>query len=201
MRKLLPWTLAALVVGALALSTQGALAQVSVNPRVAGAPAGGVTFGTGGATGQPCGRIYYNVTPATQTDADTTEKDLWTYTLPANTLTADGMGIRLTASVTFGSNANTKSVRLYWNGVAVAQRLATTANGGSLVLEALIFRSAASGQRGFVSWNESASGLRGPGSLFGTGVETGPIVLKITGQNGTATAGDIVFRFAMIECL
>jgi len=69
--------------------------------------------------------IGHNVT-ATGNTADTNEDTLHNYSVPANTLAADGQSIELDAFLTTAANADTKRLRVRW-GVATTVVLDSTA--------------------------------------------------------------------------
>jgi hypothetical protein len=156
-----------------------------------------IKAGLGTATAGLGGVLTVSTTTA-QTGANTTETDLWTYSLPANTLSADGYGVRITGSLSFAANVNNKTWRLYFGSTVVATN-ALGANGGSTRIGAEVFRTGASAELGMGYTLQSTS----LNTLHSTPAEatTGAITIKITGQNGTANAGDIVFRGAMVEFL
>lgn len=139
-------------------------------------------------------------TTSTCTAANTTETDLWTYSLPAGALSADGRGVRITAFGTNAANANVKVVRGYFGGTSfVAQNAA--ANGVNWRVTYEILRSSATAQvlSGIAF---SSTGVGGP-TAYATPAETmaNAITIKVTGQNGTAAANDICVKGAIVETI
>lgn len=139
-------------------------------------------------------------TTSTCTIANTTETDLWTYTLPAGALNADGRGLRLTAWGTFGANANVKTVKPYF-GATVLINWAAAANGNGWMTSVSILRTSATAQT-------ASAGLQSnSGTYVFSGVTTpaetmaNAIVVKITGTNGTASANDICLKGAILETI
>jgi len=127
---------------------------------------------------------------ATGTGADTTEDTLQTFTLPANTLDANGRCVRIRAWGTYGATATNKTIRLYF-GVAIYNSTALAQNGTSWILEAEVYKTGSNTQ---TSWATILAGNSDPGAQVNTPNQTDSsgIVIKVTGQNGTANANDIV---------
>ena len=151
-------------------------------------------------TGRIPAVAYISGTSAS-TGANTTETDLQTYTLPANTLGVDGRGVRIRAWGDFAANANTKTVRLKFGGTTIQFNATTTApNNMDYVIEAVIVRIGANSQTyGSFMLVETL-----PQSTISTSIaitDTAGIVIKVTGQNGTANAGDISCRAMVVEVL
>jgi len=164
-----------------------------------------VNAGTGTETAEVCGKIEVSTTSAA-TIANTIETDLWTWTAPANTMSANGRGLRFTAYGTLGATATAKTIRMYQGGSVISFTTGTTAaSAGHWRLTADVIRSGASAQV------ISGFGIMGPGDgsvvlntrsvyLGGSHDTTATIAYKVTGQNGTANANDIVFMGALVEC-
>jgi hypothetical protein len=158
-----------------------------------------VGVGTGTATATVGGTVTASVT-STCTTAVTTEEDLWTYNLPANSLAVNARGVRIRAWGTTGATANVKTVRLYFAGTVVANVGNRAANSAGWIYNAVVLRTAASAQ--------TASG-----DALMTGFATEPLVstpagdtttiliIKVTGQNGTAAASDICIKGVTVEAL
>jgi hypothetical protein len=133
------------------------------------------------------------------TAANTTETDLWTYSLPANALSADAKGLRITVYYQTAANANTKTTKLYFGSTVLASRAAADSGAnGQFVGEVL--RTGASAQAGFVESKINTSVFA---TTYTTPAEatSGAISIKVTGQNGTASANDVVFKAAIVETL
>jgi hypothetical protein len=157
-----------------------------------------VDAGTGTADAGVGGTLTISTTQAA-TGANTTETDLWTYSLPANTLSANNYGVRITAWGSPAANANNKIVRLYFGGTVVTSGSSTSgSNGWRMVAEVL--RTGAATQ---VALGQTLQSSAAAATAPVTPAEdtTGAITVKMTGQNGTANAGDIVFRGAIVEFL
>lgn len=141
-----------------------------------------------------------------QTGANTTETILKTVTVPANSLNADGRTIRLTAVGATANNSNNKTIRVRWGGiggtiVSVIGPDAYDTGKWRIVVE---ISRIASNSQGFMSLASlTSNGLAINGPDLGTSAQTdsGAITLVLTGQNGTAAAGDITFSRSLAEFL
>jgi len=161
----------------------------------------GVQLQAGGSvsTARPSGVLTTNTTSA-GTIADTNETDLWTYSLPASTLDTNGRGVRITVFGTAAANANLKTVKVYFGATAVSS-LGTAMNGGGWAVTATVIRVGAttqiSGSLGLgVNGTSISSQSTAPAETLANA-----ITIKMTGQNGTASANDIVFKGATVELL
>lgn len=134
------------------------------------------------------------------TPANTTETDLWTYVLPAGKLNVDGRALRVTAFGTYAANGNSKILRGYFGTEANLPGVTVTTNGLNWYLSSLIIRTGASAGLGL---GNILNGASPAAPQLRTLVENHAtaITLKITGQNGTASANDILFRGAVVELL
>lgn len=172
----------ALVLGFVA---QLVTAQVVVDPRVSGVP-------------RACGVIHVSTTQAA-TIADTNETNLWTFNVPANTLNRDGVGLRITTGGTLGANANNKTLKLYF-GATQLVALSTTANASGWRMGGIVLRTGAATQRAngdvYIGLGVLNVSQTSPAETL-----SGVVQLRMTGQNGTASANDIVFNEAIVECL
>jgi hypothetical protein len=157
-----------------------------------------IDAGTGTADATLGGTLTVSTTQ-TGTTAVTTEEDLWTYSLPANTLSSNGKTVRITGWISTAANANTKTVRVYFGSTVIATRNTATA---SLLMwfEAYVVRTSATAQIGRARRDVEQGALN---YSFTTPAETltGAVTIKITGQNGTASANDIVLAGAVVELL
>jgi hypothetical protein len=158
-----------------------------------------VSSGTGTATLKPQGVVNVQTANA-GTPAGTGETDLHTYTVPANTLAVDGACLRLRVYGTTAANANNKTIKLYWNAVAIVTQGPTAANNANWSAEMVVCRSGSGAQKIVASiwWNGAAVA---PTVTTGSATDSGTIVLKTTGTNGTATANDLVESAFLVESL
>lgn len=159
--------------------------------------------GSGSATAVISGVLHVNIS-ATGTGANTDETDLMSYSLPANTLSANGKGVRITCSGTTAANGNNKTMILYF-GSATLSTTALALNNGHWKFSVDVFRVSSGNQ--YMSAHVthgvsdgSAQTVRGR-HRFPTETDTGAITIKVTGTNGTGTANDIVARLLVVEAL
>ncbi|MFO0733758.1 MAG: hypothetical protein U0361_22925 [Nitrospiraceae bacterium] len=136
----------------------------------------------------------YCTTTATGTDANTSEKDLATFDLPANLFFTNNAGVWLEAWGTTAANANNKTMKLYFGGSSlVTNSVNPSPNNLGWMARATVHRRG-SGSQSY--WATMTVG----GNLQGTGVnslsvtDTSAITVKATGQNGTGNANEIVLQ-------
>lgn len=139
------------------------------------------------------------------TPASTTETVLRTYAVPADTLNVDGRTVVIVASGTTSANANAKTIRLRWggtgiNGDVVAIVGPITSASGVWRLDAEISRIVSNSQRTQGLSYYLGTGEAGVVPTIGTAsrTDTGAISVYITGENGTATANDIVYEASRV---
>jgi hypothetical protein len=165
-----------------------------------------VDAGTGTAEAGVGGVLYISTTSA-QTGANTTETDLQTYSLPANTLSTNTYGVRITAWGTTAANGNDKTLKIYFGATAVVNTGAGSNNAHTWRSVAEVFRTGASAQEA-IGVALSKAGGAWNGSMLGQTTSSQPaadttaaITIKVTGLNGTASAGDLVCRGMTVEFL
>ena len=132
------------------------------------------------------------------TDADTAEKTLMTYSLPANRLGADGQAVRITAWGTGAATADDKTIRIYFGATVLRQLGPAAFNNATWKTEALVVRTGASSQ------DAIASEMPNNSVVFMSHTEpaednTTATEIKLTGQNAAATLNDIVCEDMLIE--
>jgi hypothetical protein len=141
------------------------------------------------------------------TGANTNATDLWTYTMPANTLSADSYGVRITAYVTTAANANNKTVALTFGATTLVTTATAGYNNTLFIFTFTVYRTGASAQSSFGQYGrrDFGSGEGAPSDNFTyttpAADTTAAIAIKIVGTNGTANANEIVFRGGTIEFL
>lgn len=127
------------------------------------------------------------------TPASTTETTLATFTLPTGSIDADGETLEVYASGTTAANANNKTLRLKIGTTTIATNGTTTApNNLNWIIRGKIFRTGAAAQKGSVEiiFNGVATEID-----YFTATETwSGNTISITGQNGSASANDIVLE-------
>ncbi len=154
-----------------------------------------INAGSGSETLVPEGLINYDSTQADNSGSG--ETDLISFSLPANSLSANGKGVRIKVAGTTAANANTKTIRLYFGAsVLVTNDVTTAPSNKSWLFEADVWRDSSTTQEFF------AKGLVGTvqqtlamSALAAT--MSGAITIKVTGQ-GTASS-DITAKFMSVE--
>lgn len=146
--------------------------------------------GSGSETFRADGHISINTT-GVATTAIVTEENLLTFSLPANSLSVNGYGVRIRAWGQVAANANGKTLKLYFgNSIVASNNVSLAPNAVAWLLEAEVWRTGAQTQDAIGKGQVGSI----PQSVFfnlPTEDTTGAITIKITGQNGTATAADI----------
>lgn len=158
------------------------------------------TEGSGTATFNPCGTLNRQVTQVA-TAANTTETDGHTYTLPANTLSANGKAVRVRAWGQTGATANTKTVKLYLGATVVYTTGAVAANNKDWYLEAVITRTGVGTQTILIIGHFNGALIVASTRATATVDETTALALKTTMQNGNATSADITVNGFEVEAL
>jgi hypothetical protein len=129
---------------------------------------------------------------------DTTEDTLFTFPLPANSLTLVGEGLSLLAAGTWANNAHLKTTTLYF-GTDSFQIQGTNAS-ATWVLRMRVYRSASKAQL-ILAEGSLDSVTIAPGIIVGAVDDTAGITIKVTGQTGTAAANDVVANMLAVDAL
>ena len=125
---------------------------------------------------------------------DTTETDLQSYTLPANVLGNKWRAIRIRAWGDTAANGNTKTIRLKFGGTTLQLNNTTLApNGLDWITKPYVVR-ISSGQQTCSSFMLMSTTPQDAISTAISITDTASIIIKVTGQNRTASAGDITCR-------
>jgi len=138
-------------------------------------------------------------TGSTGTPANTTETTLQQYTMPANTLTTAGQSIRVTCWGTTASNGNNKTMKLYF-GASVISTGVLTLNNKSWRLVVTVMRTGAATQAVLGSGVGDATNVA-TYTNAGTDNLAAGVLIKCTGENGTASANDIVATGMITELI
>lgn len=174
--------------------------QVVTNPAVTGHAGGFIGVGSGGASAATNGTLDVQTSSAgVCTAADTNETTVWTYNLPANSITATSRGLRVYTYGTTAANANNKTVRLYF-GTNVFTVIAGAVNNLIWFTTNTYLRMASNSQQrmGIAGFGGT---INAPTIVNTTETDTGVIQLKVTLQNGTASASDICWRATTVETI
>ena len=188
--------------GALAFTSGAAVnnsQDVQVARRAAGTPVvslGGSTFSAATNSATLGGVFCVNTTSAATTG--TTEQILATCTLPANALSANGKGVRITARGITAANANSKTFRVRIGGLAgtLLGGITTTASNTAWWVNGDVIRTGASAQA--IGALAVVGTVTGTNSATSAVAETGTIDIVVTGQTPTA-AGDLTFHALIVE--
>jgi len=156
-------------------------------------------MGTGTGVSEASGKANVNTT-AVGTDANTVEKDLITYSLPANSLSADGKLVKITAWGSVAANGNTKTIRLDFGATTIRQIGPSAMNGLDWRMDGLVIRTDATTQDAMATEFLDTS-AQDTTNTTPTETLSGAVVIKITGENGTAAANDIVAEGMLVEYL
>jgi hypothetical protein len=161
-----------------------------------------IDAGSAGATATASGVISSQPNVNVGTNADLLETTLVSYVMAANTMAINGQAIRIRAWGKTAANANSKTIRLKIGATVLVFNDVTAApNNQTFELEAVVFRTSGS----FVAY--TARGMVGAvaqspaASLSLAAATTGSLTLALTGQNGVATAGDVVGYGMVVEVL
>lgn len=158
-----------------------------------------IAVGAGTQTGSPVLSIFTSTTAAS--NVGTAETDLITYAMPANTLSADGKGLRIRAWGTLANDANTKTVRVYF-GASVVETYAGTNGNTGWYSDSTVLRTGATAQIsvGWQTQNVVSGGIRGLTTASPTETLSGAVTIKVTGQSGAAS-NDVTVLALIIEAL
>lgn len=148
--------------------------------------------------GARVGGVLTTNTTQAGTTAVTTEEELWTYSLPANTLNANGKAVKITAYGTCAANGNTKNMRVYFGSTA-GVLLTGAFNGSSWKIVVIVTRTGETAQ--LLSGAGQAGGTANTNVTTASQTLSGAVAIAMKGTNGTAAADDIVFRGATVEVL
>jgi hypothetical protein len=107
--------------------------------------------------------------------------DLITYTLPANALSANGKGVRITAWGTTANNANAKTVTLAFGGQTIMTQALTISIAGTWRIEAVVVKNGANTQDIWAELLQLATIVHKQTITAGTQTDTSDIVIKCTG--------------------
>jgi len=163
-------------------------------------------MGTSTATLKLAGNLYCTMTTAA-TGANTTETDLASYTLPAGAMNSSisgvdsYVGVHIRAWGTTAANANTKTIRLKFDGTTIDSNSITTApNNQDWVIDTYLHRVDSTSQKGMTRFDVAAV-TQGVNAISPTATLSNSIIIKVTGQNGTSSSGDISLRGFCVDGL
>jgi hypothetical protein len=159
-----------------------------------------VAKGTGSAVATLGGVLNVNTT--SQATTGTVEEVLATYTLPANTLSANGKGVRITAWGTTAANGNAKTTRIRFGGIGgtIVATVAGSSSGSAVVLSCVIARTGAATQTSVSLTQLMASSTNSVTVAAPTQTLSGTVDIVVTGTTA-ASAGDLTFVGMVVEAL
>lgn len=139
------------------------------------------------------------------TPANTTETTLFSYVLPAATLSTDGWFIRIIAWGYTGASGNNKSLLVRFGGTAIISSGMAALNNNTWFLEAYVIRKAAGNQDAIGrltatpvanGWGGTVTGM----TLFSEPAINlnGAVTIVINGLNGVASASDVTYEGSLI---
>lgn len=135
--------------------------------------------------------VLYTTIATAATAAGTAEQTLATYSLPANALDVTGRRIKVRCAFHMATNGNNKTVKLYFGASVISTGTLTDSNkNGWAELE--IVKSGASTQIVWGTAQHDTTMITPYVNASGSDTDTSAIVIKMTGQDGTDSAGDIV---------
>jgi hypothetical protein len=151
-----------------------------------------LTAATG--TGARVGGVYYADDNGSATGAGTAEQTLATKTLPAKWFWNFNQAFTLDAFGTTAANGNTKTIKAYIGSATPVSFVTTAAAGTSWKLKVFVSDpDTTNNQRVYWEYDidDGSTNTRRTGYVALTETVTSTIVVKITGTDGTDSAGDI----------
>lgn len=138
-----------------------------------------------------------NVTPV-GTGADTTEDNLMTYSLPANTLSTNGMGVRVTALGVGVNTADATTVRAYFGSTLLGTLVLTASQVNSWRAEFEVFRTGAATQvTGCTITNGGTAQASQTTANTASATLSGAVTIKLTGQRASSGVANSVQQLYM----
>lgn len=133
-------------------------------------------------------------------DADTDEKTLMSYSLPANTLSKDGQGLRISIMVSTAGNGNDKVIKLKFGSATLNDTGTVTWNAERVLYQVEVYRTGVGSQDVWFSRLYNTGQFQGVTATAQD--ETGAIVIAITGQSPTTgAANDVTANIMSTEFL
>lgn len=146
----------------------------------------------------PAGKLF-TTTASAATDTGTSEETLATYSLPANALDQAGRRVRIHASYHLATNGNNKTLKVYFGASVISSGTLTDSNVNATFTMDVV-KSGSSTQI-VTATGQHATTMVTPYLNAGTDTDTAAIVIKATGQDGTASAGDVTLEDFYVEYL
>lgn len=153
-----------------------------------------LTPGTSATLEQVGGAVVFNSATDFTPAAAGVEEDAYSFSLLANTLSANNQYLDISWAVTTAANANNKRARLYFGATTVCDSTAAAFNNQRLTARVTIWRTGAATQKAVCVGTQSAesawSTAAGGGTNFSTPAENlaGAVTVRLTLLNATAAA-------------
>lgn len=158
--------------------------------------------GTSGVLKGVGARVFHSVTDAPTTG--TVIETLYSYTMPANTLAADGQALTIEVWATTAANANNKTLTVVFGATTIGTSTAAGFNGETMSMRCQLYRVTATTQKGRCNFQSFTSGTltanqnavitsAAPGETL-----SGAVVIAIRGTTPTASA-DLTASAASID--
>lgn len=157
--------------------------------------------------------ILSNQFTAAVNPTNVTENNLFSYTMPAKVLNNNGKGVRIRAFATTAATAGTKRIRLYFGATVVVDTTATAfASAATAIMMIIDVLRVSKSVQVAVGLCQTAVvptiGTTAPTTVSGLLVNSAPaentsnaIVIKLTGQNGSAVASEATGLQFIVELL
>lgn len=193
--------LAGIAVVALSGAVFGIAKATELSPLLGTMNADNVTFYPGLLT-YPNGGFHamgmiYGTSASVATAAGTAEQVLATYSLPANALDVAGRRVRIHTAFHAATNGNNKTIKLYFGASVITSGTLTDSNkNGWATMD--VVKSGASTQIVNATMQHDTTMIT-PYLNAGSDTDTSAIVIKMTGQDGTDSAGDIIMEDFYVE--
>lgn len=155
-----------------------------------------VTPGTSGVLEQAGAVVLANSSTNVTTTLAATEQDLFNFSIPANTLSANNQYLVLSFYDRNAATGNTKQFRMYFGATLMGDTTAVASNNNWWFGTCTIWRTGAATQKsvcGANNWTNTGSWAtaQGGGGAIATPAENtaGPITIRLTGTDGVAAGG------------
>lgn len=161
-----------------------------------------ITNGNNTITIANSGSTALNINNTSQATTGTVKETLATFSIPANTLSANTKTLRIKAWFITAANANSKTMGIDFGATTVAT-FTTSQSGHFTHLEAIVSRTSANNQTWVGkadSWNAANGFAANYTQGTSTETDTGAITLNVFGTTPTA-AGDVTFKGVIVELL
>lgn len=154
------------------------------------------TPGTSVVLDQVGGVVLSNSSTNVTTTLVATEQDLFNFSVPANTLSANNQYLELLIRVRNAATANAKQTRVYFGATLIGNSTSVANNNDWHMARCFVWRTGAAAQKAICGSNNVANGAAwntaaGGGANLSTPGETlsGVVVVRVTGTDAVAAGG------------